>query len=77
MDNVTHLDKYRKIKSLETSIKELNEMCPVIKTSIINLTKYDNYSSMRRCIQDLFVLYQDLKRTKISKIETLERLKNE
>ncbi len=75
--NVYDLVTRRKIKYLEANIKELNELLPVLKKSIKDLTTYDKYSSIRRRVEDLFVLYQDIKRSKTSKIETLARLKNE
>ena len=77
MDNLVDLDIHRKIKYLEKNIKELDELLPVLKRSIKDLTKYDKYSSIRKRVEDLFVLYQDIKRSKTSKIETLARLKNE
>jgi fibrillarin-like rRNA methylase len=76
-ENVVDLVAYRKIKSLEKHIKELNEITPILKSAIKDLTTYEKYSSIRRRIEDLFVLYQDIKRSKKSKIETLARLKNE
>lgn len=76
-DNLVDLDTHRKVKYLEKNIKELDELLPVLKQSIKDLTKYDKYSSIRRRVEDLFILYQDIKRSKNSKIETLARLKNE
>jgi hypothetical protein len=76
-ENVADLVAYRKIKALEKHIKELNEITPILKSAIKSLTTYEKYSSIKRRIEDLFVLYQDIKRSKKSKIETLARLKNE
>ena len=77
MDNVISLTNYKKIKSLENNIKELNDVSSVLKKTIQELTKFNHYSMIRRRVDDLFVLYQDIKMHKNKKLEVLERLKNE
>lgn len=77
MDNLYNLDNRRKIKYLDKNVKELNEVVAVLKKSIQDLTKYEKYSSIRRRVEDLFVLYQDIKRARDSKLEIITRLKNE
>lgn len=77
MDNVVDLSVYKKIKHLDKSIKELNEISIVLKRLIQDLTKFEHYSSIRRRVDDLFVLYQDIKMHKNKKLEVLQRLKNE
>ena len=77
MDNLVDLSSYKKIKHLNKNIKELTEICVVLKKSIQDLTKFQHYSTIRRRMDDLFVLYQDIKMNKTKKLEILERLKNE
>lgn len=77
MDNVINLITYRKIKSLKQNIKELGEVSNILKNCINDLKKFDHYSSVRRRLEDMFVLYQDIKRERFKKLEALERLKHE
>lgn len=77
MDNVVDLSVYKKIKHLDKNVKELTEISNVLKRCIQDLTKFKDYSSIRRRLDDLFVLYQDIKTHKNKKLEVLERLKNE
>jgi hypothetical protein len=77
MDNVIDLSNYKKIKHLDKNIKELNQISIILKKSIQDLTKFDHYSSIKRRLDDLFVLYQDIKLHKNKKIEVLKRLQNE
>jgi hypothetical protein len=77
MDNVISLITYRKIKSLKQNIKELGQVSNILKNSINDLKKFDHYSSVRRRLEDMFVLYQDIKREQLKKLEALERLKHE
>ena len=77
MNNVTDLSAYKKIKHLDKSIKELTQISILLKKTIQDLTKFEHYSSIRRRVDDLFVLYQDIKMHKNKKLEVLERLKNE
>jgi hypothetical protein len=77
MENVVDLLTHRKIKSLNKNIKELTEISGILKKTIQELTKFEQYSSIRRSVGDLFTLYQDIKVHKNKKIEILERLKNE
>lgn len=84
MSNVIDLDEARQIKKrqkqlvkLEENITELKELEKTLHGIIISLTKFDKYSTVRRRIDDIFVVYQDIKRTAKSRAETLARLKNE
>jgi hypothetical protein len=77
MSNVIDLSNYKKIKHLDKNIKELTQISTILKKSIQDLTKFDHYSSIRRRLDDLFVLYQDIKLHKNKKIEVLKRLQNE
>lgn len=76
-DNVVDLTARRKIIALTKHLKELDEICVILKTSMSSLTTYDKYSSIKRSVEDLFILYQDIKRAKQSKVDVLQRLKNE
>jgi inorganic pyrophosphatase len=76
-DNVVSLVHRKKIKYLAENIKELDEVSKILKTSIHSLTTYEKYASVKRRIEDLFILYQDIKRAKQAKLDTLQRLKNE
>jgi ABC-type uncharacterized transport system fused permease/ATPase subunit len=77
MDNVINLITYRKIKSLKQNIKELKQVSNILKNCINDLKKFDHYSSVRRRLEDMFVLYQDIERERFKKLEALERLKHE
>lgn len=67
----------RKIQALEANVAELAEVTTVLKSAIQGLTKYNHYSSIRNRVNDLFVLYQDIKIAKQKKVEIIQRLKNE
>jgi hypothetical protein len=77
MNNVIDLAVYKKIKHLNKNINELTEISSVLKRCIQDLTKFQDYSTIRRRLDDLFVLYQDIKTNKNKKLEVLQRLKNE
>ena len=66
-----------KLEKLKENIAELKEMEKTLHSSIISLTKFEKYSSIRRRIDDLFVLYQDTKRTIATRNDMLKRLNNE
>lgn len=70
----THL---RKIAAVSENVKELREINHHVGDAIISLTKYDRYSSVKRILEDLFVLHQDIRRAIVNKEEVLERLENE
>lgn len=67
----------RKIAAVNENVKELREINRIIGDSIISLTNYDKYSSVKRILEDLFVLHQDIRRAIVNKEEVLERLENE
>lgn len=77
MGEIVDLHARKKIAALTSNLKELDEVSNILKSTISSLTKYEKYSSVKRRIEDLFVLYQDIKRAKTAKLEMLERLKNE
>ena len=77
MNNVVDFVNYKKIKNLQKNITELNNIAIILKKSIQELTTFNHYSTIRRRVDDLFVLYQDIKMHKNKKLEILERLKNE
>jgi hypothetical protein len=77
MNNVVDFVNYKKIKNLQKNITELNNISTILKKSIQELTTFNHYSTIRRRVDDLFVLYQDIKMHKNKKLEILERLKNE
>ena len=77
MDNIVDLRSRKKIAALTQHLKELEEISSILKNTIESLTKYDKYSSIKRSVEDMFVLYQDTKRAKKNKLEVLQRLKNE
>lgn len=77
MSNVHSLVTRRKIQALDKNIQELTEVTTVLKAAIQGLSKYNHYSNVRNRSNDLFVFYQEVKRTKEKKLEILERLKNE
>ena len=70
-------DNIKKLRKLQENINELIELEKTLKESIISLTKFEKYSSIRRRIEDLFVLHQDIKRSISIRKQTLERIKNE
>lgn len=76
-NNVIDLTVRKKVKALTQNLKELDEICIILKSSISSLTTYEKYASVKRRIEDLFILYQDIKRSKRNKLDLLERLKNE
>jgi hypothetical protein len=77
MDNIVDLHSRKKIAALTKHLQELEEISSILKNTIESLTKYDKYSSIKRSVEDMFVLYQDTKRAKQTKLEVLQRLKNE
>lgn len=77
MDNVVDLVKRKKIKHLSKNIEEMNGLTAVLKNTLNSLQPYTHYASIKRKSEDLFILYQDIKRAKQTKLELLERLKNE
>lgn len=77
MDNIVDLHSRKKVAALTQHVKELDEIANILKNTIESLTKYDKYSSIKRSVEDMFVLYQDTKRAKQNKLEVLQRLKNE
>jgi hypothetical protein len=77
MDNVISLTSRKKIKALTENIRDLEEINKILKATINSLTNYDKYASIKRRLDDLFILYQDTKRAIDSKKEILQRLKNE
>ena len=76
-DNVVDLVARRKRKALTENVKELREINHITGEAILGLTTYDKYSTVRRVLEDLFVLHQDIKRAISTKEEILERLKHE
>ena len=76
-DNVLNLVSIKKSKAIKESIRDLDDVARILKSSIRDLTTYEKYASVKRRIEDLFVLYQDIKRAKQSKLDILERLKHE
>jgi hypothetical protein len=77
MAEVVDLVSHRKIKALDANIKELVEVTTAIKSAMQGLSKYTHYSSVRNRVNDLFVLYKEVKSTKEKKQEILQRLKYE
>lgn len=77
MSNVIDLVSHKKIKYLTKNVQDLEELAGVVKATINTLTKYEKYASVKRRIEDLFVLYQDTKRFRDSQKDILQRLKNE
>ncbi len=77
MGNVIDLERRIKLKAVNESIRELDEVAALLKSTIKSLTKYDKYASVKRRLDDLFMLYQDIKRAKEKKLELITRLENE
>lgn len=77
VDNVISLVSRRKITALDKNIRELGEVTTAIKTAMQALSKYNHYSNVRNRVNELFVLYKEVKSAKEKKLEILERLKNE
>jgi len=77
MNNLHSLTHRRKITALDKHVKELGEVTTTIKSAMQMLSKYNEYSNIRHRVNDLFVLYQEVKAMKQKKLEILERLKNE
>ena len=77
MDNVVSLINRKKIKALTKNIAEMEELSKLLKSNIQSLTKFEGYSSVKRNIENMFVLYQDIKRARQTKLDLLQRLKNE
>ena len=67
----------RKIEAVNKNITELREINRIVGDAIISLTNYDKYISVKRVLEDLFVLHQDIRRAVVNKEEVLERLENE
>ena len=76
-DNVVYIKTRQKIKALNQNVVELRDINKTVGETLISLTKYDKYSSVKRVLEDLFVLHQDIKRAISTKEEILERLKHE
>jgi hypothetical protein len=64
-----------KVVKLEKNITELREINHYVGDAILGLTNYDKYSSVKRVLEDLFTLHQDIKRSISNKEDILERLK--
>lgn len=77
MDNVSSLVNRRKIRALDKSIKELAEVTTVIKAAMTGLSKFNHYSNIRNRVNDLFLIYKEVKEARDKKLLILERLKNE
>ena len=74
---VFNLVARRKIRALNKNIQELTEVTTLIKSTMQGLSKYNHLNGVRYRVNDLFVLYQEMKNIKNKKLELLERLKNE
>lgn len=77
MSKIVSLKLYKDLKYLEKDVKNKGEICNILKSTIKNLTKYDDYSSIKRTLNDLHVLYIDTKRSRMKNIEHIERLRHE
>lgn len=76
-EQVLSLTNRRKIKALEANIAELAEVTTTLKAAMQSLSKYNHYSNIRYRVNDLFVLYKDIKDVAANKKQILEKLKNE
>ena len=76
-DNTLDFISHKKMKALKSNVRELRDINKILSTSLISLTKYDKYSSVKKVLEDLFILHSDIKRAIHSKEEILTRLKNE
>lgn len=76
-NNVVSLVNLRKKKALDKNIQELTEITTIIKTTMQALSKYNHHTAIRYKVNELFVFYNDLKKTKNKKLEFLQRLENE
>jgi len=74
---VISLVNRRKITALEKNIQELSEVTTITKAAIQGLSKYIHYSDIKKRVNDLFVLHQEIKASREKKSEILQRLKNE
>jgi hypothetical protein len=74
---VISLVNRRKIRGLEKNIQELTEVTTVTKAAIQGLSKYIHYSDIKKRVNDLFILHQEIKASRQKKLEVLQRLKNE
>jgi len=77
MSNVFDFKLHKNIRYLEREIKNQTSMCKILKAAIKDLTKYEDYSSIKRELGNLHALYQDMKRDTNKNLGNLERLKNE
>lgn len=84
MNNILDLEEARlkkqarlKISKLDENIQELRIVNKVISDAILGLTTYDKYISVKKVLDDLFILHSDIRRAIVNKEEVLERLQNE
>jgi hypothetical protein len=76
-NNTLDFVQHRKLKALKIHVKELKDMKFILSNTLVGLTKYDKYSSVKRVLEDLFNMHIDIKRAIDKKEEILKRLENE